>query len=44
MTFEQHMKFVKDGIKLYEEQISELEKIKKEKEKIEEKKRENFIF
>ena len=42
MTFEQHMKFVKDGIKLCEEQISELERIKKENEKIEEKKREKL--
>ena len=42
MTFEQHSKFVKEGIKLYEEQISELEKIKKENEKIEEKKREKI--
>ena len=31
MTFEQHSKFVKEGLKLYDEQISELEKIKKEK-------------
>ena len=29
MTFEQHTRFVKEGLKLYEEQISELEKIKK---------------
>jgi hypothetical protein len=42
MTFEQHSKFVKEGIKLYEEQISELEKIKKENEKIEERKREKI--
>ena len=35
MTFEQHTKFVKDGLKLYEEQIYELEKIKiKEREKL----------
>ena len=37
MTFEQHIKLVKEGFKLYEEQ---LEKMKKEKEKNEEKKRE----
>ena len=37
MTFEQHIKFVKEGYKQYEEQLN---KIKKEKEKIEEKKRE----
>ena len=42
MTFEQHTQFVKEGIKLYEEQISELERIKKENEKIEEKKREKL--
>ena len=42
MTFEQHTKFVKDGKRLYEEQISELEKIKKENEKNEEKKREKL--
>ena len=40
MTFEQHEKFVKDGIRLYEDQIAELEKIKKEKERLEEKKKE----
>ena len=38
MTFEQHIKFVKEGLKLYEEQILELEKQKKEKEKTEKKK------
>ena len=36
MTFEQHIKFVKEGYKQYEEQLN---KIKKEKEKIEEKKK-----
>ena len=41
MTFEQHIKFVKEGLKLYEEQILELEKQKKEKEKMEKKKRED---
>ena len=40
MTFEQHEKFVKDGIRLYEDQMAELEKIKKEKERLEEKKKE----
>jgi hypothetical protein len=40
MTFEQHTRFVKEGLKLYEEQISELEKIKKEKEKLDEIKKE----
>ena len=39
MTFEQHIKYVKEGFKLYEEQ---LEKMKREKEKIEEKKREKI--
>ena len=38
MTFEQHIKFVKEELKLYEEQILELEKQKKEKEKMEKKK------
>ena len=42
MTFEQHTKFVKEGLKLYEEQIYELEKIKKEKEKLEEIKKEKI--
>ena len=42
MTFEQHTRLVKDGLKLYEEQISELEKIKKEKEKLEEIKKEKI--
>ena len=40
MTFEQHTKFVKEGLKLYEEQMYELEKIKKEKEKLKIKKEE----
>ena len=40
MSFELHSKFVKKGLRLYEEQRSELEKIKKEKEKLEEKKKE----
>ena len=40
MTFEQHIKFVKRGLRLYEEQCSELEKIKKEKEKLKIKKEE----
>ena len=31
MTFEQHSKFVKEGLRLYEEQIRELEKRKKKK-------------
>ena len=42
MTFEQHSKFVKEGFKLYDEQISELEKIKREKEKLEEIKKEKI--
>ena len=42
MTFEQHTKFVKEGLKLYEEQIYELEKIKKEKKKLEEMKKEKI--
>ena len=42
MTFEQHSKFVKEGLKLYDEQISELEKIKREKEKLEEIKKEKI--
>ena len=42
MTFEQHTKFVKEGLKLYEEQMYELEKIKKEKEKLEEIKKEKI--
>ena len=42
MTFEQHTKFVKEGLKTYEEQIAELERIKKEKEKLEEKKKEKM--
>ena len=42
MTFEQHSKFVKEGLRLYEEQIRELEKRKKEKEIMEEKKREKI--
>ncbi len=48
MTFEQHIKFVKRGLRLFEEQRAEIEKIKKEKEKIDIKKREktsiNHIF
>ena len=42
MTFEQHTRFVKEGLKLYEEQISELEKIKKKREKLEEIKKEKI--
>lgn len=42
MTFEQHTKFVKEGLKQYEEQVYELEKIKKEKEKLEEIKKEKI--
>lgn len=42
MTFKQHEKFIKNGIKLYEEQMAENEKIKKEKERIEEKKKEKI--
>ena len=42
MTFEQHEKFVKNGIRLYEEQMAECEKIKKEKERLEEKKKEKL--
>ena len=42
MTFEQHEKFVKNGIRLYEEQMAECEKIKKEKERLEEKKKEKM--
>ena len=38
MTFEQHTKFVKEGLRLYEEQRMELEKIKRERQKLEEKK------
>ena len=44
MTFEQHSKFVKEGLKLYEEQISELEKIKREKEKLDEIKKEKNSY
>ena len=40
MSFEQHIKFVKRGLRLFEEQRAEVEKIKKEKEKIDIKKRE----
>ena len=40
MSFEQHIKFVKKGLRLYEEQYSELDKIKKEKEKLKIKKEE----
>ena len=40
MTFDQHEKFVKNGIRLYEEQMTECEKIKKEKERLEEKMKE----
>ena len=43
MTFEQHEKFVKNGIKLFDEQMAECEKIKKEKEKMEEKRREKIM-
>lgn len=32
MTFKQHAKFIKEGLKLFEEQCSKLEEIKKEKE------------
>ena len=42
MTFEQHEKFVKNGIRLYEEQMAECEKIKKEKERLEEKRKEKM--
>ena len=42
MTFKQHEKFVKNGIKLYEEQMAENEKIKKEKERLEEKRKEKM--
>ena len=42
MTFKQHEKFVKNGIKLYEEQMAENEKIKKEKERLEEKRKEKL--
>ena len=42
MSFEQHEKFVKNGIKLFEDQMAECEKIKKEKEKLEEKRREKI--
>jgi hypothetical protein len=42
MTFEQHEKFVKNGIKLFEEQMAENEKIKKEKERLEEKRKEKI--
>ena len=42
MTFEQHEKFVKNGIKLFEDQIAECEKLKKEKEKLEEKRKEKI--
>ena len=37
MTFEQHEKFIKNGIRLFEEQMAECEKIKKEKERLKEK-------
>ena len=42
MTFEQHEKFIKNGIRLFEEQMAECEKIKKEKERLEEKKKEKM--
>ena len=42
MTFEQHTKFVKGGKRLFEEMYNELEKIKKEKKKLEEKKKEKI--
>ena len=42
MTFEQHTKFIKEGLRLYEEQKSELEKIKRDRQKLEEKKREKI--
>ena len=37
MDFDQHIKFVKKGLRLFEEQRSELEKMKKEREKLKEK-------
>ena len=40
MNFDQHIKFVKKGLRLFEEQSSELEKMKKERENLKEKKRE----
>ena len=40
MTFEQHIKFAKRGLQFFEEQHSELIKMKKEKENMEVKKRE----
>ena len=43
MSFEQHIKFVKKGLRLYEDQYSEIEKIKKEKEKLKIKKEEKEI-
>ena len=39
MTFEQHIKFVKKGLCQFEEQCTELVKIQKEKEKVEETKK-----
>jgi hypothetical protein len=40
MSFERHEKFVKEGLRTYEEQIEKLKRIKKEKEILEEKKKE----
>ena len=34
ITFKQHVKFIKDGLKLYEDQCAKLEEIKKEKESL----------
>ena len=34
ITFKQHAKFIKDGLKLYEDQCAKLEEIKKEKESL----------
>ena len=42
MTFEQHEKFVKNGIKSFEDEMAECEKLKKEKERLEEKKKEKM--
>ena len=42
MTFSQHEKFIKNGIKQFEDEMAECEKIKKEKERLEEKRKEKM--
>ena len=42
MTFEQHEKFIRNGIRQFDEEMAECEKIKKEKERLEEKRKEKM--